>query len=77
MFRKLSFVPVQQQLNGSDCAVFSIAYATSLVFMDDPKKVQYDIPKMREHLINCFKSGQMEQFPAIPLPKRLNLGLFK
>ena len=75
-FRKLSVVPVQQQLNGSDCGVFSIAYATSLMFIDDPKKVQYDISKMREHLIKCLKSGKMEQFTAIPLPKRLNLGLF-
>ena len=67
-FRKLSVVPVHQQLNGSDCGVFSIAFATSLVFMDDPKIMQYDIPKMRGHLIKCLKSGQMEQFPAIPLP---------
>lgn len=63
--RKLSVVPVQQQFNGSDCGVFSIAYATSLVFMDDPKIIQYDIPKMLGHLI---KAGQMEQLPAIPLP---------
>lgn len=67
-FGKLSVVPVQQQFNGSDCGVFSIAYATSLVFMDDPKIFQYDIAKMRGHLIKCLKSGQMEQFPAIPLP---------
>ena len=60
-------VTVQQQLNGSACGVFSIAYATSFVFMDDPKKVQYDIPKIREHLIKCLKSGQMEQFGVTPI----------
>ena len=49
---------VKQQLNESDCGVFSIAYATSLVFMNDPKIIQYDIPKMRGHLIKCLKSGQ-------------------
>ena len=65
-FRKLSVVPVQQQMNRSDCGVFSIAYATSLVFMDDPKIIQYDISKMHGHLIKCLKSSQMEQFPAIP-----------
>lgn len=36
-FGKLSVVPVQQQFNGCDCGLFSIAYATSLVFMNDAK----------------------------------------
>jgi len=63
-FRNLSVVPVQQQLNGADCGVFSIACATSLVFMHDPKNIQIDIPKMRRHLIKCLKSGRMEQFPT-------------
>ena len=64
-FRKLTVVPVQQQLNGSDCGVFAIAYATSLAFMHDPKTIQYDIPKMRPHLLNCVKSSKMEQFPTV------------
>ena len=29
--------------NGSDCGVFSIAYATSLVFMRDPRDIQFII----------------------------------
>ena len=35
-FRRINVVPIQQQLNGSDCGVFAIAFATSLVFMQDP-----------------------------------------
>ena len=54
-FRKLSAVLVQQQFNGSDCGVFSKAYATSLVFLDDPKIIQYDIPKMRWAPDKMFK----------------------
>ena len=67
-FRYISVVPVQQQLNGFDCGVFSIVYATSRVFMHDPKNIQFHIPKMRTHLIHCLKSGKMEQFPVINLP---------
>ena len=44
-FRKLSIVPVQQQKNGSDCGVFSIAYAASLVFLNEPR--QYNMTFQR------------------------------
>ena len=65
---RVNVVPVQQQLNGSDCGVFSIAFATSLVFMQDPKAIQFDIPKMRPHLSRCLKSARMEPFPTVDLP---------
>ena len=29
-------MPVQQQKNGADCGLFSIAFATSLAFEEDP-----------------------------------------
>ena len=64
-FQKLSVVPVQQQNNGSDCGVFSIAYATSLVFKEAPETIQYDIAEMRTHLSRCLKTGILEPFPTI------------
>lgn len=67
-FRGINVVPVQQQLNGSDCGVFAIAFATSLVFMQDPKGIQFDIPKMRPHLSNSLKNATMDPFPTIDLP---------
>ena len=38
-FRGINVVPIQQQLNGSDCGIFAIAFATSLVFMQDPLSI--------------------------------------
>ena len=53
---------VQQQLNGSDCGVFAIAFATSVVFMQDPKGIQFDIPKIFE-----LKYAGMEPLPTTDL----------
>ena len=49
-FRGINVVPLQQQLNGSDRGVFAIAFAMSLVFMQDPLSIQFNILKMRLHL---------------------------
>jgi len=57
-------VPVQQQTNGSDCGVFSAAFATCLLNGIQPQKVQFDIPKMRPHLLKCLEMGQMKLFPV-------------
>ena len=35
-FKGIHCVPMQQQANGSDCGVFSIAFATSLVYGQNP-----------------------------------------
>lgn len=37
-------ISVQQQTNLSDCGVFAIAFATCLVFGQDPSQVTFDIP---------------------------------
>ena len=43
----LDFVPVQQQTNGSDCGVFSIAFATCLAFATNPSFITFDVARMR------------------------------
>ena len=42
-------MPVQQQTTSSDCGMFAIAFATCLVFGQDPSEVTFDIPRMRPH----------------------------
>ena len=63
-FKKLVVIPVQQQNNGCDCGVFAIVYATYLVYTKDPLTAEYDIQKMRLHLLYCLKSGHMDLFPT-------------
>lgn len=63
-FQKLEFAPCQQQRNGSDCGVFAIAFATSIVFGSAPQNMTFDIAKMRPHLVACLRAGVMSQFPS-------------
>ena len=58
-------VPVQQQQNGSDCGVFSIAFATCLVFGILLETVQFNVPAMHSHLLRCLKAGKIELFPTL------------
>ena len=36
---------------------------TTLVLGVLPHLVQFDVPKMRNHLCSCLKAGKMEMFP--------------
>ncbi len=65
VFEELNLVPVQQQNNGSDCGVFAIAYATSLLYGTPPETIEYDISRMRHHLYQCLKSGELGPFPSV------------
>ena len=64
-FTGMNIVPVQQQGNGSDCGVFSIAFATCIVYGRDPSIVTFDVPQMRPHLSRCLKTGVLSPFPQI------------
>ena len=44
-FIGINTLPVQQQKNGSDCGVFSIAFATCIVYGIKPEKVSLTYPK--------------------------------
>ena len=59
----LEFVPIQQQTNGSNCGIFAIAFATCLALGTNPIHVTFDIPRMRPHLLDCFKEGKITMFP--------------
>ena len=63
-FQKLEYAPCQQQTNGSDCGLFAIAFATSLVLGSIPQDMTFDIAKMHPHLEACLRVGSMTQFPS-------------
>ena len=55
---------LQQQKNGVDCGLFSIAFATILAFGWDPSTVTYEAVLLRVHLIKCFDNNLMAEFPV-------------
>ena len=64
-FNGIIVVPVQQQLNGSDCGVFSAAFAICLAYGISPEMMQFDVSKMRTHLYRSLKLGTLEMFPTL------------
>lgn len=62
-FKKTTIMPFQQQKRASDCVVFAIAYATSLVYKEAPETVMYDNTKMRPHLLKCLQCRVLGPFP--------------
>ena len=61
-FQGITNVPVQWQLNGSDCGVFAVSFATCLVYSSNPQDFMFHIPQMRPHLLQCLKAGEMRLF---------------
>ena len=53
---------VSKQRNGSDCGVYSIAFATAILHGEDPTQQDYIRP--REHLLQCFEAGNISPFPC-------------
>ena len=56
---------LQQQKNGVNCGLFSIASATSLAFGKDPSNSTYDSAALRPHLIKCLTSARIAPFLKI------------
>lgn len=56
----------QRQSNGYDCGVFAIAFAASLANGEDLTTRLYDPKNLRSHLIECFSSEKLSQFPSTP-----------
>ena len=69
-FFVLEHVNVQRQIGSSDCALFAMAFATSLCTEQDPYSIGYTQSSMREDLIDCFERGILTPFPS--RPKRLS-----
>ena len=67
----------QQQDNSSDCGVFAIANAVELVLGDvqNVASIRYDTTKMREHLKECLRMGEMRPFPRQQVIKQIQYGI--
>ena len=55
---------VHTQPNLTDCGLFAIAFATELVFGQDPVLSFFDCASMRPHLMQCLEAGVFERFPC-------------
>ena len=64
---------VQQQHNGVDCGIFAIAFATEFVYKQyaGNELIEFDRPKMRDHLLECFQSQNLTPFPKMKRKMRL------
>lgn len=60
---KLLFKDVQIQSGGSDCGLFSIAFATAITFGKQPEELVFTQSEMRPHLLHCLESQEMTMFP--------------
>ena len=61
----ISFLPVQQQIDADrhNCGVFAIAFAAEILDGKSPANVNFDVAKMRDHLITCLEKQQLSPFP--------------
>lgn len=66
---EVTIAPVQRQMNGSDCGVFAVAFATSILYGRNPEQCCYT--KVRGHLSGCLRQGVITPFPE------LSTGMYK
>ena len=55
----------QKQMGVKDCGLFSIAFATSIAFGQNPARQKFQQQSMRAHLVNCFENKKMIPFPCL------------
>lgn len=55
-------VPLQGDF--TSCGLFAIAFATSLCFGQDPRRLIFDKTSMRRHLLECLEKSTMRPFPV-------------
>ena len=58
----VKLMPVQHQTNGHDCGVFALALATGFTEGIDPSERYYDKKALRNHLLQCFRNNEINQF---------------
>ena len=62
---------MQHQSGGSDCGLYSIAFAQARCAGVDPHLLALDQCKMREHLHLCFEEEKISPFPPAKRSRRL------
>ena len=53
-----------KQRGGSDCGLFSIAFATAICFKINPVAVDFRQEDLRGHLFMCLENRKMVPFPS-------------
>lgn len=69
----VNFVEVQVQSGGSDCGLYSLAFAESLCSGDDPAEIQYNQHKFRQHLVKCLEERKIMSFPKRARKKKCRI----
>ena len=69
--KPIQFPKIQNQPNTSDCGLFAMANATSILLKLDPCMITYQTDSMRNHLLNMFNAKEIKQFPIISPKKSL------
>ena len=59
----LKYINVQRQSATSDCGLFALAFATSLLDKVDPEMELYNQKLMRQHLLNALEKTTSLLFP--------------
>ena len=67
----VSRMPVQQQKDGFDCGLFSIAFAYHAAAGDNVKRLNFDQDKMRGHLVSCLSDQKLTPFPQHETAKKI------
>ena len=60
-----------KQIGCKDCGLFSIATAIHLANGGDPTTIHFDQNSMRKHLIHCFESYKVTNFPTVQLARTI------
>lgn len=65
---------VQRQVGGSDCGLFSLAFATDLCHGIDPTNQKYNQGSLRQHYVSCLENSTMSPFPKTEKRVPFHLG---
>ena len=67
----IHYCDVQWQVDGNDCGIFAIAFATAICNGDEPASIVFDQNNMRKHLKTCFDNGKLTPFPERSRKRRI------
>lgn len=64
-FIRINYVPMQYQVGGGDCGLFTIASACAICHGQNPGTLKFEQHGMRSHLIEALEKKLMSPFPGI------------
>ena len=59
----VKLMPVEHQTNSNDRSLFALVFATDFAEGIDPSGRYYDKRGLRNHLLQCFRNNEINQFP--------------